>query len=440
MTQPAAADIESRFTEAALGNVQVADYRNFAHGRHHWLARKADETAVLMLSTPEDKATAERTTCLLPKSIPVLHLRFAAGSPGMLSAVLHSIYLGWFAARANAIDPGRPKVPQFGRRLYHLRAIPKAPPAEIAISDLEASAIERKSGFAVATLHSRNQLDEWRNRYHSFLERLTRVSFSGVILDYDGTLCGSTERFTGLRKEVFLALVSLLRAGILLGIATGRGKSVRKELQARIRLARLRKQVLIGYHNAGEIGALDDNDVPPADPPLHDSLLSVNDALNGNSFVLRHSTRNAKGRQITLETTCPAIAPDLWSCVSGIVRSHGEVGVTAVQSSHSIDILAPGVSKQSLITALMERLPQSHEHSAILCIGDRGRWPGNDFELLQHPLSLSVDQTSSDPDTCWNLAPPSSRYVDACLYYLRPMKVHVGGFRLSRLADRRRPQ
>ena len=121
MTQPAAADIESRFTEAALGNVQVADYRNFAHGRHHWLARKADETAVLMLSTPEDEAAAERTACLLPKSMPVLHLRFATGSPGMLSAVLHSIYLGWFAAKASAVDPGRPKVPQFGRRLYHLR-------------------------------------------------------------------------------------------------------------------------------------------------------------------------------------------------------------------------------------------------------------------------------------------------------------------------------
>jgi hypothetical protein len=41
-TKPAAMDVESRFTEAALGNVQLADYRNFAHGRHHWLARHAE--------------------------------------------------------------------------------------------------------------------------------------------------------------------------------------------------------------------------------------------------------------------------------------------------------------------------------------------------------------------------------------------------------------
>src|SRR5208282_6622887 len=60
-TQPAAVDIESRFTEAALANVQLADYRNFAHGRHHWLARMADDTSVLILSSPEDRICADRT-------------------------------------------------------------------------------------------------------------------------------------------------------------------------------------------------------------------------------------------------------------------------------------------------------------------------------------------------------------------------------------------
>src|SRR5260370_29648479 len=33
----AAWDLESKFSEAALGSIQVADYRNFAHGRHHWI-------------------------------------------------------------------------------------------------------------------------------------------------------------------------------------------------------------------------------------------------------------------------------------------------------------------------------------------------------------------------------------------------------------------
>src|SRR5262245_37046615 len=38
-TRSAAVDLESKFTEAALGNVRTADYRHFAHGRHHWLAK-----------------------------------------------------------------------------------------------------------------------------------------------------------------------------------------------------------------------------------------------------------------------------------------------------------------------------------------------------------------------------------------------------------------
>src|SRR6185312_8732285 len=60
-TRIGAIDLESKFTEAALGNLQLADYRNFAHGRHHWLAKKADDSAVLILSSPEDKTSAERT-------------------------------------------------------------------------------------------------------------------------------------------------------------------------------------------------------------------------------------------------------------------------------------------------------------------------------------------------------------------------------------------
>jgi hypothetical protein len=215
---------------------------------------------------------------------------------------------------------------------------------------------------------------------------------------------------------------------------------VKKELRAQIRQPRLRKQIVIGYHNAGEIGLLDDDSVPPSDPPLHESLLSVNAALTSNHFVSRHCKLEAKGRQITLEATCPLMVQDLWNYVFDIVRNHAEAGVTIVQSSHSIDILAPGVSKRSLITALTERLGQHHRHPTILCIGDRGRWPGNDFELLHHPFALSVDQTSQDPLTCWNLAPPSSRHVDACLYYLGRIEADAGAFRLSGLADRKKIQ
>ena len=45
-TRAGAINLESKLTEAALARVQVADYRNFAHGRHHWLAKRPHESAV----------------------------------------------------------------------------------------------------------------------------------------------------------------------------------------------------------------------------------------------------------------------------------------------------------------------------------------------------------------------------------------------------------
>ena len=36
----AAVDMESKLIESGLNNVQLADYRNFAHGRHNWIGKK----------------------------------------------------------------------------------------------------------------------------------------------------------------------------------------------------------------------------------------------------------------------------------------------------------------------------------------------------------------------------------------------------------------
>ncbi len=438
MTQPTAADLESRFTEAALANVQLADYRNFAHGRHYWLARNADDTAVLMLSAPEDKAIAARTAGLLPKSIPIHNLDVGVGFAGMVAGVVQSMYIGWFAARAGKLDPGRPKVPQFGRRLYHLCGIPKNPPRDIAISDSEACAIERKSGFTITTLLARNELVEWRSRFREFRETLAEGRFHGVIFDYDGTLCGQSERFSGLRKEVVSGLVSLVKNGVLVGIATGRGKSVKAELRSQIRHSAHRKRILIGYHNASEIGLLNDDAVPPNQAELHEKLIPIDLVLRNSDFVSRHARLQSKGMQITLEASSASVVRELFGRVSDLVRRCSEPGVQIVQSTHSIDVLAPGVSKLSLLAFMTEQLSQHHRDPEILTVGDRGQWPGNDYELLRHPFALSVDQTSDDPATCWNLAPPSKRNVDACLFYLSQFKANSGTFQIEATSERSR--
>ena len=77
-TLPAAVDLESKFTEAALGSVQTADYRHFAHGRHHWLAKRGRESAVLAIICDDDREVAEATLGLLPSDVPVVRLDVSA--------------------------------------------------------------------------------------------------------------------------------------------------------------------------------------------------------------------------------------------------------------------------------------------------------------------------------------------------------------------------
>ena len=81
--------------------------------------------------------------------------------------------------------------------------------------------------------------------------------------------------------------------------------------------------------------------------------------------------------------------------------------------------MADGVSKLNVLKHLRESVGAA----PVLTIGDRGRWPGNDYELLREPFALSVDELSVDPNTCWNLAPRGQRGIAATLCYLRALTV-----------------
>ncbi len=118
---PAAVDAESRFHESGLAAVQITDWRNFAHGRHNWLAVHGDETGVVALATPHSDRLADRTLALLPSDIPVARLdslyNRTAGSLNLLVKVMQLV--GELGA-IRGIDPGMPEVAEFGRRIHHM--------------------------------------------------------------------------------------------------------------------------------------------------------------------------------------------------------------------------------------------------------------------------------------------------------------------------------
>lgn len=417
-TRSAALDLESKFTEAALGSVQLADFRNFAHGRHHWLAKRGSASGVLALVTDEDRDLAARTLEVLPRDqIPVVTLSVpGAGLAAAVSTFVRVLYVTAAAGRARHIDPGRPGVPAFGRKLYNLRALR---PSERSSAD---AAIERKSGRKVGELALTSALDDWRDARRAFLDRLHSGRFGAVVLDYDGTICDARERRSGIRPEIAELLNTFIGSGLLVGIATGRGKSVREALLERVTTRRDR--VWIGYYNGGYIRSLDEPVDRQETMGPDDTLRAVESGLRDDPWLRDRVEVDVNRFQLSVRSRVPVPETRLWDAVEQV---SARFGATVVRSSHSVDVLAFGVTKRSLVQGMRDAI----EGRDVLCIGDRGRWPGNDHALLMDPYSLSADEVSSDPMTCWNLAPPGTRGVGATMGYLQRLTVRRGSARLS---------
>ena len=107
-----AVDIESKFIEAGLGSIHIADVRNFAHGRHQWFSKNFHKNGILCLSTEEDKALSIKTLSLLPDSIQKESIIFRdLYGAELIAGILLSIYFSGFRGEYKNIDPGRPGVP-----------------------------------------------------------------------------------------------------------------------------------------------------------------------------------------------------------------------------------------------------------------------------------------------------------------------------------------
>lgn len=116
---PIAIDLESRFSEGAVGCLQISDYRNFAHGRFNWFSRRKGQTAVIALISPECMKTAEGILCELPVEIPVMRMETASsGCQGLLELLLKSMYMAKALGERWGLDIGAPKVDDFGRRIH----------------------------------------------------------------------------------------------------------------------------------------------------------------------------------------------------------------------------------------------------------------------------------------------------------------------------------
>lgn len=419
----AATDLESKFTEAAIGHIQVADYRNFAHGRHHWLAKRGDKSGVIALIADDDQDIAERTLALLPPEVPVARITLP-GSPmeANLAGLVAALRLTDWAGQARGIDPGNPGVPAFGRRIYHLtpsrQSVARLPQG---LTRRAAAAIERKSGQTVTHLAQKNSLGEWASALRLFQRHLSRTAIAGVVLDYDGTVVDTRHRFCPPESAMVQELIRILETGTPLGIATGRGRSVREAFQQAVPPS-LWPRVVVGYYNGAEVSTLDDERVPASDQTPGPELQPIAERLLRDSELAAEATQEHRRHQLTITAGGTLREDRLWELVQLVVREVSP-DVTVVRSSHSIDVLDSAASKFHVLA----RVGDAAGSGSVLAIGDRGRWPGNDHELLSSPMSLSVDQTSVSRESGWNLGSPGQRGTAITMEYLRALRVGDDG-------------
>jgi hypothetical protein len=261
--------------------------------------------------------------------------------------------------------------------------------------------------------------------HESFITALAGVSFSAVVLDYDGTLCESHERYDGPGPEVVESIERLLKAGTLVGIATGRGRSVQEQLRDRVDRS-LWFRMPVAYHNGSEVGLLSDDGIPGSDKVLSLLLKEIADILATQPLIADSCVFETSRNQLTLESRSRTLSiAELWALVRSCLERSPGGRVRVLRSDHSVDILAHETSKLAVLRMVGE-LGGAHSAGACLCIGDRGCWPGNDCDLLAQPFSLSVDETSPDPKTCWNLASPGMSNTPALLEYMRLLECKAG--------------
>lgn len=423
--KPVALDIESKFSEAGLGNILLSDYRNFGHGRHNWFDKKKKQSAIIALITNEDEELANKTLELLPKEIPVLKIKSEyESSNSSIDLLVKSFYFVEEIGKLKNIDPGKPGVPDYGSKLYHLKYSKYYPEIKV-VSDKSKYAIARKLGN-IDVLVGQDILSYWIKSYTKYIAKLNKAKFKAILLDYDGTICSTEERFNAPRKEIIQKLEYFLENNIKVGLITGRGKSVRENLQKLIS-EKYWDNFIIGYYNGAQIGTLSNNNLPLKENS--DTVFNeIEKLLLSEPLVSDFTEIELRKGQLTVQVTDKNNSEIIKNTMKDILKNKYHFNIQILESSHSIDIISVDTSKNLIIDYCRNLLKDKKSDFNFLCIGDRGKWPGNDYQLLSNEFSLSVDEVSSDPNTCWNLATVGKNCVEATLEYFEAIEIINDGF------------
>ena len=127
--EPAAIDLETKFHESGIASVQLADYRNFTHGRFIFESNNFDDTCIVLLRTPREKKFSEQAILeakgihkgkstgvlpdLFPADMPVVIIDTEHDSPlASIDLLMKSQVFFSAAADSAEIEPFNPSNPK----------------------------------------------------------------------------------------------------------------------------------------------------------------------------------------------------------------------------------------------------------------------------------------------------------------------------------------
>lgn len=417
-----AVDLESKFIESAIGNIGIADYRSFAHGRHNWLNRYGERTGIIAFTDPNEKNLANATINLLPALIPIVQIPLQKEFEiAQLVSLIIAMYTVAWVGKRRKIDPGKPHIPEYGRKLYRLKSGFKDLIHSPNLDDVHYQYIQRKIGKT--TRNDSIQVKQYQQGLNNFLIKLTSTEIKSVVFDYDGTLVETKDRLQPPNLNICRILNSFLKAGIPVGIATGRGNSVKDSLRE-IFNESLWEYVYTGYHNCSEIGKLSDENVPKKNLKTSSVLTKLIKLLNCDKIIQANHKIRPHGKHLSIRPVDTHLDAgiNLWSYVNDVVNINNLKGLRILKSGHSIDVITTDTNKLSLVQYIVN--DSGINEDSILKVGDSGKWPGNDYALLSSGLSLSVSSVSSDSNSCWNITPPAYKNSKGTMYYLERLKIN----------------
>lgn len=420
-----AIDLESKLAEAALMHCQLADIRSFAHGRHLWLAERPGDCAILALVEPSMTNLWSAMKSHLPEGVPINEMSFSGTQPrDQIAGLIAEMHLIHALSATTGRDPGRPDVPEFGRAVHYLD-LPQFIPSTRTQDDRGETA---KFAVLGAQWPSVKRKGYMRRALEQFELELCNQSFKSLVFDYDGTLSGSRSVDSPPPQPILDQLRRLVSAGIFIGIASGRGGSIQEIIAGH--LPDIADKIHLGLYNGGWIAPAS---VAPEKSEEISEFLSHVLRIVGRLKTLGVPISEIKPTQpyqVSIRLSAGCKAEEIWLVIADSLRQAGLNFSSVVRSKHSVDVLAPGISKSRLIAHLIEEFEV--DPYEILVIGDQGAWPGNDATLLEHRFSLSVDEPSRRLDRGWKLAPSEKRDVDATLWYLNQVQIdNSGHFRVG---------